>query len=460
MVRMFFVALTIVAFGLFSHVDAHAQASLDLRGNVGGSGIPGGSLIPGFDSAACDSSIQGAIRYNSATSCAEFCNGADWVCPVTANIDETPDVFDFTDNAAAPRNFQIESDIVQITGLPTESGSANLTFDTSISGQGSPEYRICSDGACSSVVTPWTSAAAVISNNEYVQLRTTSNGTAGVAHTVNMTVGASTEDWVVTPISCTGTYTYDYTGSIQTLAIGSGCSVEVELLGAGGANGGTGANSNGGNGGRVVFTFNALSAADLDILVGQRGQTGSASSSYGGGGVGHGQGGGGGGRTEVSFGGTLLAVAGGGGGGGRDDTSATGGDGGDGGINTGQAGSNSSAGASGGGGGSQFSGGAAGGGNAQAGSFGNGGDGAKDQSRDGGSGGGGYYGGGGGQGSSTAGGGGGGGSNYVNTGYGGYVSTTANQRGAGANGSLAWPSGWSGSTGTVNGQGQVVVTLN
>lgn len=44
-----------------------AQVSLDLRGNVGGSGIPGGSIVPGYDNSTCTSSIEGAIRYNSSS---------------------------------------------------------------------------------------------------------------------------------------------------------------------------------------------------------------------------------------------------------------------------------------------------------------------------------------------------------------------------------------------------------
>lgn len=63
--------------------NANAQSSLDLRGNVGGSGIPGGSIIPGFDSSPCSGSNEGAIRYNGATSCAEYCNGTAWICPTT-----------------------------------------------------------------------------------------------------------------------------------------------------------------------------------------------------------------------------------------------------------------------------------------------------------------------------------------------------------------------------------------
>ncbi len=65
------------------HSSAHAQSSLDTRGSVP---FPGGSIIPGYDSRACDGTIEGAIRYNSATSCAEYCEGSAWTCPATSGL--------------------------------------------------------------------------------------------------------------------------------------------------------------------------------------------------------------------------------------------------------------------------------------------------------------------------------------------------------------------------------------
>jgi hypothetical protein len=63
----------------FGSTVSHAQTAFDGRGGVD----PGGSIIPGADSRMCDGTIAGAIRYNSATSCAEYCNGTDWQCPGT-----------------------------------------------------------------------------------------------------------------------------------------------------------------------------------------------------------------------------------------------------------------------------------------------------------------------------------------------------------------------------------------
>lgn len=74
--HMIYVALCTACLA-FSGV-VHAQTALDARGSIP---YPGGSIIPGYDTRTCDGSIAGAIRYNSASSCAEFCNGATWTCP-------------------------------------------------------------------------------------------------------------------------------------------------------------------------------------------------------------------------------------------------------------------------------------------------------------------------------------------------------------------------------------------
>lgn len=55
MVRVSLFLLAVLCFSI--SVEALAQSSLDLRGDVGGSGIPGGSIIPGWDNRACDGTI-------------------------------------------------------------------------------------------------------------------------------------------------------------------------------------------------------------------------------------------------------------------------------------------------------------------------------------------------------------------------------------------------------------------
>lgn len=45
-----------------------------------------GSITLGYDSRTCDGSLEGAIRYNSSTSCAEYCDGAAWTCPASSGL--------------------------------------------------------------------------------------------------------------------------------------------------------------------------------------------------------------------------------------------------------------------------------------------------------------------------------------------------------------------------------------
>lgn len=125
--------------------------------------------------------------------------------------DDTPDAFSFTDQTNVALSTLTTSNIVQIAGI---TGSVA----TSISGGGSPEYRICSDGTSDancdgSVVQNWTSGAASINNNQYLQLRLTSSASNSTMLSATITVGTGSDQWNVT-----------------TLA-GSGCGVTSGLVG-------------------------------------------------------------------------------------------------------------------------------------------------------------------------------------------------------------------------------------
>ena len=116
--------------------NAHAQSSLDLRGNVGGSGIPGGSIIPGFDTSACSGTNEGAIRYNSATSCAEFCNGTDWLCPTTTVLEistpptNCPNIGDTCDDGSIYAGLTPDGDVMMYT-TPADAGQFSWNDGTS-----------------------------------------------------------------------------------------------------------------------------------------------------------------------------------------------------------------------------------------------------------------------------------------------------------------------------------------
>lgn len=224
------------------------------------------------------------------------------------------------------------------------------------------------------------------------------------------------------------TYTYNYTGAVQTITVPQ-CvgTITITAKGAAGGNGYT-YYSNGGPGGQVVAVIPASPGAVMQIYVGGAGgnasSSGGGSAGYNGGGIGKtwssGGGGGGGGATDIRISpyglNDRIVVAGGGGGAAYNYSSTDYDRGGSGGTTTGGNGygGNSSTGT---GIGIGFGGGTSAGGNggtytgyctAASGSFGIGAAGGGTCSNTGGGGGGGWYGGGGGVWA-----GGGGGSNYA-----------------------------------------------
>lgn len=109
---------------------------------------------------------------------------------VAAVSDTEPDAFSFTDETDVTASTLTTSDIIQITGI--DDGTA-----ISISGDGSPEYRICADGTCSTDPV-WTSSAGAIDNDEYVQLRLTSASGSEATNSATLTIGTESDQWDVT----------------------------------------------------------------------------------------------------------------------------------------------------------------------------------------------------------------------------------------------------------------------
>lgn len=107
------------------------------------------------------------------------------------NTDSVPDAFSFTDATGANPSTQTSSNIIQIVGL-------DAVAAISVTGDGSPEYRICADGACSGVSHDWSTAARYIENNEYVQVRLTSNASFETANSATLTIGGVTDVYSVT----------------------------------------------------------------------------------------------------------------------------------------------------------------------------------------------------------------------------------------------------------------------
>jgi len=106
-------------------------------------------------------------------------------------VDDTPNAFSFIDQTGVATSTLIESDIVEITKM--DNGTA-----VSITGDGSPEYRICADVTCGTVNHDWTSGSGSIDPDEYLQLRLTSNATNGAMNSATVTVGTENDQWDVT----------------------------------------------------------------------------------------------------------------------------------------------------------------------------------------------------------------------------------------------------------------------
>jgi hypothetical protein len=118
--------------------------------------------------------------------------------------DNTPDAFDFTDQTGVALSTQVESDIVQVTGM--DNGTT-----ISIDGGGSYEYRICADGTCSGAPA-YTSTAGTIDSGQYVQLRLTSSASNSTETVATLTVGTAEVDWSVTTVAGGGGISFDGSG--------------------------------------------------------------------------------------------------------------------------------------------------------------------------------------------------------------------------------------------------------
>lgn len=110
--------------------------------------------------------------------------GGAWVCS------DLPDVFAFTDLTGQAVNTVVMSNILPVTGV--------LQATVTITGTGSPQFRICSDASCTSVIRNWTSAATTINQGQHLQLRlTTAATTDGATRTATVQIGQISDAWSV-----------------------------------------------------------------------------------------------------------------------------------------------------------------------------------------------------------------------------------------------------------------------
>lgn len=159
------------------------------------------SLLPSPVHAACTGpdGDAGAMLYNRDHCAVQYCDGSAWKT-TTLRSDSCP--FGFNDVERAVTSTVIESNIVQV--------SLGSTVNVSISGDGSPEFRICTDGSSEancdgSVVHNWGSAAQSIDDGEYLQLRLTSSASDGTLSRAEVRAGPRSESWdVKTSDPCSG----------------------------------------------------------------------------------------------------------------------------------------------------------------------------------------------------------------------------------------------------------------
>lgn len=158
---------------------------------IGTEWIALGALNPSAGGGACTSpaDTEGTIVYNADYKVLQYCDGENWRAVVASSGSLDP--FSFTDHLNLVFPQIVTSNIVQITGI---TAAANL----SISGDGSPEYRVCSNSDCSSEVFSWTSAGGSVSNNQFVQLRLTTSSNRGDVHAATVNIGTASDEWTVT----------------------------------------------------------------------------------------------------------------------------------------------------------------------------------------------------------------------------------------------------------------------
>lgn len=149
------------------------------------------------DDSSCGALTEGTLKYNSGTDTWAFCNGTGWQTlafsgPGAACYTNAKSL-KFKDQVNVFTSTLLQSEIIQVD---TDACSSSVA----IVGQGSPEYRICSNANCSTVTQNWTSTAGTISDGAYLQLRMTSSASYSTALTAGIVLGGAYDEWRTTTL--------------------------------------------------------------------------------------------------------------------------------------------------------------------------------------------------------------------------------------------------------------------
>jgi len=175
-------------------------ASISGQASFGSNVTVTGGFRPGSSTAVttCNATTEGQIRYNYTTHGMEFCNGTSWTIMQVSTCSQYSPTFSFTNIVNQTTSTLVTSNIVQITGI-------NCLVPATVSGAGSPQFQICSDAACGTVVQSWTAGPAALQSGQYVQLRQTTSGIGGLAVNASVIIGGGAAVWSATTTgSCAG----------------------------------------------------------------------------------------------------------------------------------------------------------------------------------------------------------------------------------------------------------------
>lgn len=149
--------------------------------------------VPGLGGSGCTgpTGAEGIVMYDADHHVMSYCDGTNWYPMGRCSGGFGP----FTNTTGVWPSTVTASNIVQ---LPVDFRCSAAGNAISISGSASPQFQICSDAACSSVVTSWTSSATTINAGQYVQVRQTSSGNISTAVSATLTIAGASATWVLT----------------------------------------------------------------------------------------------------------------------------------------------------------------------------------------------------------------------------------------------------------------------